>query len=81
MEENKIVRRRGITLKTPEDARRLIRRVVDRAFAEGQELEYSGRLAQLLGVWMKAWELEHVTALEARIKALEEARNERHSTF
>ena len=74
MSKNKIVRRRGITLKTPEDARRLIRRIVDRAFEEEAELEYSGRLAQLLGVWAKFWELEKVSDLENRLTKLEEAR-------
>lgn len=74
MSENKNIRRRGITLKTPQDARRLIRRVVDRAFEEEAELEYSGRLAQLLGVWAKFWELEKVSDLENRLTKLEEAR-------
>ena len=74
MSENKNVRRRGITLRTPEDARRLIRRIVDRAFEEEAELEYSGRLAQLLGVWAKFWELEKVSDLENRLTKLEEAR-------
>jgi hypothetical protein len=74
MSENKNVRRRGISLKNPSDARRLIRRIVDRAFAEGQELEYSGRLAQLLGVWGKFWELDKLSDIESRLTALEEAK-------
>lgn len=77
MAENKNVKRRGITLKSPEDARRLIRRVVDRAFEEGQELEYSGRIAQLLGTWSKLWELEKVSDIEARLATLEQAREGR----
>jgi len=75
MSENKNVRRRGIALKTPEDARRLIRRIVDKAFEEEAELEYSGRLAQLLGVWAKFWELEKVSDFEKRLQALEQARD------
>lgn len=74
MSENKNVKRRGISLKNPSDARRLIRRIVDRAFAEGQELEYSGRLAQLLGVWGKFWELDKLIDIESRLTALEEAK-------
>lgn len=77
MSENKNVRRRGITLNKPEDARRLIRRIVDRAFETNQELEYSGRLAQLLGVWSKLWELQKVSDLEARLSALEKIK-EKH---
>jgi hypothetical protein len=75
MSENKIVRRRGISLNSPQDARRLIRRVVDRAFEENQELEYSGRIAQLLGVWSKLWELEKVSDIDARLAKVEEVLN------
>jgi hypothetical protein len=75
MLENKNPKRRGITLNEPKDARRLIRRVVDRAFAEGQELEYSGRIAQLLGIWAKLWEIDKLSDIEARIVALEQAKD------
>ena len=71
MVENKIVKRRGITLKTPEDARRLIRRIVDKAFETNQELEYSGRISQLLSCWLKAWELDKIADIEKRLEALE----------
>ena len=71
MVENKIVKRRGITLKTPEDARRLIRRIVDKAFETNQELEYSGRISQLLSCWLKAWELDKIVDIEKRLEALE----------
>ncbi len=71
MSENKTVRRRGITLNSPQDARKLIRRVVDKAFEEHQELEYSGRIAQLLGCWLKSWELEKLSEIERRLTALE----------
>ena len=75
MSENKNPKRRGITLNEPKDARRLIRRVVDRAFAEGQELEYSGRIAQLLGIWAKLWEIDKLSDIEAKIVALEQAQD------
>ena len=74
MSENKNIKRRGITLKTPEDARRLIRRIVDRAFETRQELEYSGRISQLLSCWLKAWELDKIADIEKRLEALEEAK-------
>jgi hypothetical protein len=77
MLENKIPKRRGITLKSPQDARRLIRRIVDKAFAEDQELEYSGKLAQLLGVWAKLWELDKLSDIETRLTALEEAKEDK----
>ena len=71
MNENKNSKRRGITLNSPQDARRIIRRIVDRAFAEGQELESAGRISQLMGCWLKAWELEKVSNIEARLSVLE----------
>ena len=71
MVENKIVKRRGIKLKTPGDARRLIRRIVDKAFETNQELEYSGRISQLLSCWLKAWELDKIVDIENRLGALE----------
>jgi hypothetical protein len=74
MSEHKNSKRRGITLNEPRDARRLIRRVVDRAFAEGQELEYSGRIAQLLGTWSKLWELDKLGEIEKRLSELEKAK-------
>ena len=77
MDKNKNVRRSGITLNSPQDARKIIRRVVDRAFEEDAELEYSGRISQLMGCWLKAWELEKVSDIEARLTALEQAREAR----
>jgi hypothetical protein len=71
MTENKNVKRRGITLNTPADARRIIRRIVDKAFATGTELEHAGRLSQLMTCWLKAWELDKISDIEARLGALE----------
>jgi hypothetical protein len=80
MSENKTVRRRGITLNTPEDARRLIRRILDRAFEEGSELENAGRISQLLANWLKAWELDKISDIEKRLDALEKGvKNENRS--
>ncbi len=71
MTENKNVKRRGITLNSPADARRIIRRIVDKAFATGTELEHAGRLSQLMTCWLKAWELDKISDIEARLSALE----------
>jgi len=71
MSDNKNVRRRGITLNTPEDARRIVRRVIDRAFEESSELEHAGKISQLLGNWLKAWELDKISDIERRLDALE----------
>lgn len=74
MTENKAVNRRGIKLKTPEDVRRIIRRVVNKAFDRNQELEYSGRISQLLSVWIRAWEIDKLSNIEERLAALEAAK-------
>jgi len=71
MSDNKNVRRRGITLNTPQDARRLVRRVIDRAFEEGSELEHAGKISQLLGNWLKAWKLDKILDIEKRLAELE----------
>jgi hypothetical protein len=73
MIENKNVRRRGITLNSPQDARRVIRRIVDRAFSESQELEAAGRISQLMSCWLKAYEMEKISDLESRLSAIESA--------
>jgi hypothetical protein len=77
MVENKNVKRRGITLNSPQDARRLIRRIVDRAFEEGSELEHAGRISQLMTNWLKAWDLEKVDDIEAWLLVLETAMEKR----
>lgn len=74
MSENKTPKRRGITLKTPEDARRLIRRIVDKAFEGGSELENAGRISQLLSNWLRAWELDKIGDIEKRLEDLEKER-------
>ena len=77
MPENKTPKRRGITLKTPEDARRLIRRIVDKAFETGTELEHAGRISQLLTNWLAAWRLEKEEnewkAIAERLAVIEQA--------
>jgi ribosome recycling factor len=70
-ENNKPKQRRGVTLKTPEDVRRLVQRIASKAFQEGTELEHAGRISQLLANWLKAWEMEKVSDIEKRIEELE----------
>ena len=72
MTENTDIRRtRGVTLRTPEDARRVVRRLVNECFREGREVEMMGRITNALNTWLKAWELERSAELEARIAKLE----------
>lgn len=77
MLDNKNVRRRGIALNTPQDARRIVRRIIDKAFEEKTELENAGRISQLLGNWLKAWELDKISDIEKRLTALEHKTNKK----
>jgi hypothetical protein len=61
-----------IRLKTPKDGRRLIRRALAEIFDKKQEVESAGKIANLLTVWAKLWELDEVRDIEKRLEALEE---------
>ena len=63
-----------IALKKPEDARRLIRRVLAEIFAQNAEVESAGKIANLLTVWLKAWEIDKLSDIEKRLEILEQAR-------
>jgi hypothetical protein len=78
MTENNTPRqRRGVTLRTPEDVRRVIQRITSTAFQEGSELEHAGKISQLLGCWLKAFELDKLSEIEKRLKQLEETQEQR----
>ncbi len=62
---------RGVTLREPKDVRRVCQRIVSKAFQQSEELQYSGRIAQLMACWMKAWELDKLADIESRLTALE----------
>jgi hypothetical protein len=75
MSENNIPKQtRGVTLREPKDVRRVCQRIVSKAFQQGEELQYSGRISQLMGCWMKAWELDKLADIEQRLEALEKAK-------
>ena len=78
MSENNIPKHtRGVTLREPKDVRRVCQRIVSKAFQQGEELQYSGRVAQLMGCWMKAWELDKLADIERRLEALEKAQEKK----
>ena len=75
MSENNIPKpTRGVTLREPKDVRRVIQRICSKAFQDGAELEYAGRIAQLMGCWLKAWEIDKLSDIEKRLEALEQAK-------
>jgi len=57
------------------DTRKL--RKTYRTLQVSKELEYAGRIVQLMGCWMKAWELDKLADIEKRLEALEEAQEHR----
>ena len=63
-----------IALKKPDDARRLIRRVLAKIFEESGEVESAGKIANLLTCWAKLWELEKTEDFEKRLSSLETAK-------
>jgi hypothetical protein len=63
---------RRIALKTPANARSLIRRMIAKIFDEGSEVQNSGRIASLLTIWKGLYELEQLSDIEIRLQAIEE---------
>jgi hypothetical protein len=75
MSENNMPKQtRGVTLRAPKDVRRVCQRIVSKAFQQDEELAYAGKIAQLMGCWLKSWELEKVADIEKRLTALEQAK-------
>lgn len=63
---------RGVTLRTPADGRRILKKLVDKAFKEGEELAYMGKITNALTCWAKLWELEKLIDIERRLTTLEQ---------
>ncbi len=75
MSENNMPKRtRGVTLREPKDVRRVVQRITSKAFQEESELDHAGKIAQLMGCWLKAWELDKLSDIERRLSALEQAK-------
>lgn len=70
-ENNSPKQARGVTLHTPKDVRRVVQRITSKAFQEGSELENAGKISQLMGNWLKAWELDKISDIEKRLEAIE----------
>ena len=77
MTGNNNKRTRGLTIKSPEDVRRIARWVISDIFVEGSQITNAGKVNQLLQTWLKGWELEKLESIEARLRALEDERRNR----
>ncbi|MGD0953105.1 MAG: hypothetical protein ABR985_12060 [Methanotrichaceae archaeon] len=76
MHKNKNPKTRGVSIKSPEDVRRIACRIISDVFREKAQIEQAGKVNNLLTTWLKAFELEKVSDFEARLKALEQARED-----
>ena len=77
MSGNNNKRTRGLTIKSPEDVRRVARWVISDIFQEDSQIEHAGKVNQLLQTWLKGWELEKLESIEKRLRALEDERRDR----
>ncbi len=65
-----------IQLKTPSDVRRMVQKTIRTIENAGDPavIENAGKISQLLGQWLKAWEREELADIDRRLKALEAKR-------
>ncbi len=65
-----------LKLKNPQDAQEYIRRLLRNLKEKGPdaEIEYLGRISQILAVWLKSYELNKLEDIERRLEALEQAK-------
>lgn len=76
MSGNNNKRTRGLTIKSPEDVKRVARWVVSDIFQENSQIEHAGKVNQLLQTWLRAYEIEKLADIEARLRALEDERRQ-----
>lgn len=74
MSGNNNKRTRGLTIKSPEDVKRVARWVISDIFQEDSQIEHAGKVNQLLQTWLRAYEIEKLADIEARLRALEDER-------
>jgi len=77
MKENKIPTTRGVSIKSPEDVRRIATRIISDVFRDNLQIDHAGKVNNLLVTWLKAWELQKVSDFETRLAALEMAREDK----
>jgi len=66
-----------LTIKSPEDVKRVARWVISDIFQEDSQIENAGKINQLLQTWLKGWEAEKLESIEKRLRALEDERRNR----
>jgi len=66
-----------LTIKSPEDVKRVARWVISDIFQENSQIENAAKVNQLLQTWLKGWELGKLESIEKRLRALEDERRTR----
>jgi hypothetical protein len=60
-----------MSLKTPEDVRKIAARIISDVFRDEAQVEHAGKVNNLLVTWLKAWEIEKLSDIEHAVEALE----------
>lgn len=60
-----------MNINKPSEVRDLIIQIIEDILKNKKTIPQAGTISHMLGVWLKAWELEKASELEARIAALE----------
>ncbi len=60
-----------LKLETLDDVKAIITELLEEIRSEGKAVEMSGRICNLLQVWMKSHEMSKLEAIEKRLDALE----------
>ncbi len=65
-----------LKLENPKDAQEYIRRLLRNLKEKGPdaEIEYLGRISQILSVWLKSYEMNKLDDIEKRLNVLESKR-------
>jgi len=68
-----------LKLENPKDAQEYIRRLLRNLKEKGPdaEIEYLGRISQILSVWLKSYEINKLEDIETRLAALEAGKEKR----
>jgi len=67
-----MAKKNGLSIKTPLDIRRASNRIINEILKSDDLVSQAGRFASVAHVWLKSWELDKISDIEKRIKALEE---------
>jgi len=56
----------------PSEVRDLIIQIIEDILTGKKEIPQAGSISHMLGVWLKAWELDRISDIEARLEVLEQ---------